>query len=242
MNTKEIIIYTDGSSSGNPGPGGWGAIVATPDANVRELGGRESHSTNNRMELQAAIQALKHVKNFQSPAVIHTDSSYVIQGITKWVHGWVKNNWRTATKTEVINKDLWQELFNLEKSRSSHSTTTWRHVSGHSGVPGNERVDEIATAYTFEKEIKLFNGAAGDYKVDIFTITPNRVVKQVKDFKRAHSNAKAYSYISMINGEIKTHRTWAECEARVKGKPAKFKKALSREDEETIIASFRKSK
>ncbi len=236
---KDIIIFTDGSSSGNPGPGGWGAIIATPDGKVHELGGKENHTTNNRVELTAAMEALRYVKSVKAPAIIHTDSSYVIQGITKWVHGWIRNDWITSTKTDVINKDLWQELLKLEQERETYNTTIWKHVAGHSGVPGNERVDEIATAFTFNTEIELFDGSASDYKIDIFTITPNRVKKEVKDQKRSRSSAKAYSYLSMIGGDIQIHKTWAECEARVKGKSgAKFKKAISKIEEEEIIKSW----
>ncbi len=236
--THDIIIFTDGSSSGNPGPGGWGAIIAIPHTKIKELGGREDHTTNNRMELKAAIEALRYVKDEKANAIIHTDSSYVIQGITKWIHGWQKNNWITSTKTDVVNKDLWQELIALEESRDVDSTTVWQHVSGHSGIPGNERVDEIATAFTYKKEIELFDGSAQKYTVDIFALAPNKEIKATKDKKRSRSTAKAYSYVSVINRAVETHQTWAECEARVKGRKAKFKKVFSKDEELGLIKEW----
>jgi ribonuclease HI len=237
---KDIIIFTDGSSSGNPGPGGWGVIIAMPDATVKELGGKEAHTTNNKMELRAAIEALHYLRNHKGNSVIHTDSSYVINGITKWAEGWSKNNWITSTKTAVINKDLWQDLMKLVKQRESHSTTTWKYVAGHSGIPGNERVDEIATAFTFDKDISLYSGDLDAYPTDLSKLNPVGAIKDAKDSKRARASGKAFSYLSMINGDIQIHRTWAECEARVKGKSGtKYKKALSREEQEEIIKSWK---
>lgn len=236
---KEIIIFTDGSSSGNPGPGGWAAIIALPNNTVQELGGKESHTTNNRMEMTAALKALHYIKDIERDVIIHTDSSYLIQGITKWVKGWVKNNWITSTKTEVINRDIWEELIACLARREEMGSVTWKHIAGHSGIPGNERVDEIATAYTFDKPITLFSGSRSDYSVDIFSLTPNRVKKEIKDAKRSRSKTPAYSYISVVEGLVKTHSTWAECEARVKGKRGvKFKKVFSADEEQSLIQEW----
>jgi ribonuclease HI len=236
---NEIIIFTDGSSSGNPGPGGWGAIVSLPSGNIIELGGREQHTTNNRMELKAALEALRNIKTIPGDVVINTDSSYLIQGITVWVKGWQRNNWITSTKTDVVNKDLWQDLIDVVKVREEVGKITWKHIAGHSGVPGNERVDEIATAYTFKKDVELFNGKKEDYTVDVFSVTPNRVKKEIKDDKRARSKQKAFSYVSFVEGKIERHTTWAECEARIKGKKGvKFKKSLSQEDENNIVKEW----
>jgi ribonuclease HI len=157
MNTH-TIIFTDGSSSGNPGPGGWAAILVLPTDLVQELGGREDHTTNNRMELQAVISALTFLGNMDCDVTIHTDSSYVIQGITKWVKGWVKNNWITSTKTDVVNRDLWERLIEIMGVREELGKVTWKHIAGHAGIPGNERADEIATTFTEGKEIELFKG------------------------------------------------------------------------------------
>ncbi len=237
---KDIItIFTDGSSSGNPGPGGWGAVIALPNDTVVEAGGHEEHTTNNRMELQAAIGAFLKIKHVPGDVVVHTDSSYVIQGITKWVHAWIKNGWVTSTKEQVLNKDLWEILTSLIYDREREATITWKRVSGHSGVPGNERVDEIATAFTMGKEIKLYDGSSKDYKIDLITVTPNRVKKTVKDSKKSRSSKPAYSYVSKVDGKIETHKTWAECEKRVKGASgAKFKKALNASEEKEIMQEF----
>ena len=109
---KSITIFSDGSSKGNPGPGGWGAIIASSDK-VVEIGGGEKYTTNNRMELLAAISALETVENNKEEIILNTDSSYVINGITKWVFGWQKNNWKTSTKADVVNKDLWERLIGV---------------------------------------------------------------------------------------------------------------------------------
>ena len=116
MKKDEIIIYTDGSSLGNPGPGGWGSVISSLDGKIIELGGKEKESTNNRMEMTAAISALRLVqeRKIKGKVInIHTDSAYLLNGITVWVYSWMKNNWRTAAKEPVLNQDLWEEFFKL---------------------------------------------------------------------------------------------------------------------------------
>jgi ribonuclease HI len=222
-----ITIFTDGSSRGNPGPGGWGAIVRT-DTHVSELGGREEPTTNNRMELSAAITALEWVRleNLKNESIqIFSDSKYVIQGITSWVSGWKRNGWKTAGKKDVENRDLWEKLAAAAQGLS----VTWNYVEGHAGHPGNERCDEIATLYADMIDPHLYIGPRDKYMVDL---DAKPVVGTVK---KKSSSAKAFSYLSLINGELEIHTTWAECEARVKGvKGAKFKKSISKRDEEEI--------
>ncbi len=138
--SKAVEIHTDGACSGNPGPGGWGAVLRYGD-NVRELSGGEAATTNNRMELMAAIVALETLK-WPVTANLHTDSVYVRDGITKWLHGWKKNGWRTAAKKPVKNVDLWQRL---EQAVARHDVH-WHWVKGHAGDPGNERADALARA------------------------------------------------------------------------------------------------
>ena len=142
---KKIEIFTDGSSLGNPGRGGWGAVVTMGDKVIAELGGHEKDTTNNRMELSGAINALKYVvkKHKTDEVVIHTDSAYVLGGVTTWIHNWEKNNWRTANKKAVLNKELWQELIAL--TRAFKGNLSWQKVKGHSGHIHNDRADEIAT-------------------------------------------------------------------------------------------------
>lgn len=133
-----VIIYTDGACSGNPGPGGWGAILMS-GGHRKELSGGEAQTTNNRMELMAAIMALEALKR-QSNIELHTDSNYVKNGITQWIHGWKRNGWRTADKKPVKNAELWQRLDEL---RQSHNVD-WRWIKGHAGHVENERADELA--------------------------------------------------------------------------------------------------
>ncbi len=145
MTEQPIVVFTDGASKRNPGPGGWGVVVVTPDGHVTELGGGAALTTNNKMELTGAIQALTHVRDMRGRLAVYTDSTYVIQGIESWVHNWKRRGWKTATGGEVLNRELWEELHALVSARPPRSTT-WHYVRGHSGIPGNERVDAIADA------------------------------------------------------------------------------------------------
>lgn len=133
-----VEVYTDGACSGNPGPGGWGAILAWK-GREKEIYGGEAETTNNRMELTAAIEALRAL-NRPCKINLHTDSRYVMDGITRWIHGWRKNGWRTADKKPVKNADLWQALV---EAMAPHEVN-WIWVKGHSGHEGNERADALA--------------------------------------------------------------------------------------------------
>ena len=135
---KAVMIYTDGACSGNPGPGGWGAILMWGDYRKEIMGG-EALTTNNRMELMAAISALEALKT-GARADLYTDSAYVRNGIMTWIHGWKRNGWRTADKKPVKNVELWQRL---ELALQRHDVT-WHWVKGHAGHPENERADELA--------------------------------------------------------------------------------------------------
>lgn len=136
--SKIVEIWTDGACSGNPGPGGWGALLKSGD-HTKELHGGEADTTNNRMELMGAIEALNALKK-PSKVKLHTDSNYVKDGVTKWIHGWKRNGWKTAAKKPVKNKDLWQAL---EAACERHDIE-WIWVKGHAGDEGNERADELA--------------------------------------------------------------------------------------------------
>ncbi|MES2907122.1 MAG: ribonuclease HI [Pseudomonadota bacterium] len=140
MEARRVIIHTDGACSGNPGPGGWGAILQW-NGETREISGGEALTTNNRMELQAVIEALKSLKRFCT-VDLYTDSQYVRTGILEWIHAWKKNGWRTATKKPVKNIDQWQALDEL---RQQHDIS-WHWVKGHAGDEMNERVDALAVA------------------------------------------------------------------------------------------------
>ena len=134
-----IKVYTDGACRSNPGPGGWGVYIIN-DNHTEELFGGDSTTTNNKMEMQAAISALAHLKDSESSIELYTDSNYLRQGITEWIYKWKKNNWLTSSKKPVANRELWIELDKL----NSEMNVNWYWVKGHAGDPGNEKADELA--------------------------------------------------------------------------------------------------
>jgi len=236
---KKVVVFTDGASSGNPGPGGWGAILVF-DEQIVELGGGEPKTTNNRMELVALVEAFGFANKYGLSSQdyifeVYSDSSYAVNGITKWVGGWIKNNWQTTQKKPVMNQDLWEDLHLLTKEYK----IDWRVLPGHSGIPGNERADKIAVGFRDGEKVGLFHGSMGDYNINVLDIRYDSALKRVKDTKRARSKAKAYSYLSLVDGILKRHMTWADTEKRVAGKPnVKFKKALDKEEEGEIVKEW----
>ncbi len=163
MNQEKIIIYTDGAAKGNPAKAGWGAVimfhndklkVESKKFKVVEIGGRAEHATNNIMELTAPIEALKYIKANLRHGVdveIVSDSKYVILGITEWIHGWLKNNWRNSAKKPVMNRELWEELYKL----NSEIKLKWTYVKGHNEHEHNERADLIATSFAEGDPVEL---------------------------------------------------------------------------------------
>ena len=141
MELPLVEIFTDGACKGNPGPGGWGAILRSADGKERELSGGESRTTNNRMELLAAIEALAALKR-PCRVELHTDSAYLRDGITRWIHGWLRNGWRTADRKPVKNADLWQRLLDAAEAHR----VAWHWVKAHNGHVENERADALACA------------------------------------------------------------------------------------------------
>lgn len=150
-------IYTDGACSGNPGPGGWGTVVYFADGSIHEMGGADSQTTNNRMEMQAAIAALQFLTSVQptEPVTLYTDSEYVKNGITQWIAGWKKKGWKTATGKPVLNQDLWRLLDELNAQVTAHTPVKWQYVKGHAGIEGNERCDAIARSFSLGKPATL---------------------------------------------------------------------------------------
>ncbi len=138
---NKIVIYTDGACKGNPGPGGWGALLRAADGAEKELCGGEPETTNNRMEMMAVIEALSALKR-PCHVILFVDSQYVLKGMTEWLHGWKAKGWRTAAKQPVKNVDLWQRLDALV--HQSEHRIEWQWVKGHAGDPGNERADALA--------------------------------------------------------------------------------------------------
>ena len=240
MNKNEIIAFTDGSSRGNPGAGGYGAVALFPDSLVKEWGGYANNTTNNKMELMAVIALIEGLVGSKDVLVIYTDSQYVLNGITKWIHGWKKNNWITSTKTEVLNRDLWERLDTAVNEYKLTGKVKLVHVPGHSGLAGNEQADKIATEYADNKKYKLYEGSFSAYGLDIrnTVIDEEKMLKRSKQKKR--SRGKAYSYVSCVSGEVFVDKEWKVCESRVKGKKGvKFKKALTKNEEFALIKEWK---
>jgi len=225
----KAIVFTDGACSGNPGPGGWATIVSLVGDETVELGGPEQSTTNNRMEMKAAVEALSWMvrsgKDIKE-ALIYADSKYMIEGLTRWIHGWVKNGWINGGGDPVKNKDLWIELKRAkDELESKGCRLSFHYVAGHSGVPGNERCDEIAQAFSSGLVPSLFQGSSGAYSVSL-------VVASSEDRRKL---SKPY-YLSVIGGEVFRDETWAACQNRVQGRSgARYKKISSKAEElETI--------
>lgn len=252
---KAIKIYTDGSSIGNPGPGGWAAVIYF-DNKVKELGGYGGdESTNNKMEINSSIEALKFVyenifnKDEDIKIEICSDSAYLINGITKWIFGWMKNGWVNKMEDEVANRDLWEKLhFYTSKMKVS-----WSKVAGHSGVHVNERCDIIANGFATKEDVKLFDGDESEYEKAVnlgerrsssktkgqFKNTESKGLSDMNNIVTVSKKPKSGYYISYVNQILMKHETWTECEARVKGvKGAKFKKVKDLMEEEAVVKQW----
>lgn len=243
INGQPIVLFTDGAAKGNPGPGGWGAVILTPAGEVTELGGRAAETTtNNRMELTGAIEALSELRGVPGAMAVYTDSTYVIQGIGAWIFGWRKRGWKTATGGDVLNRDLWEQLDELVSARG-RGAVEWHYVRGHAGIPGNERVDEIADGLAQGCEITLYRGPLTGYSIELLelpfdTIVPRRTTEA--GGRAAPRSKTPHCYLSLVDGQLARHPTWADCERRVKGRSgARFKKAMSQGDEAAILKDWR---
>lgn len=231
---EDIKIFTDGAAKGNPGPGGYGAVLLLGDT-VLEIGAGKKLTTNNEMELRAVVEALKHVPENSKEVEIYTDSKYVVEGATGWIFGWMKNGWKTKTNDDVSHKETWQELIALLKKVK----VDWHKIPGHSGLIGNERADIIASNYGDGKPVTLYNGKRAGYEYQIENVEYDKEKAAARSEARKRQSQKAYSYISKVDGVIQVHKTWGECEARVKGKKGvRFKKSISAAEEKEIIADF----
>ncbi len=236
------LVFTDGSSLGNPGPGGWGSVVVRAHGAVVELGGKEAKTTNNRMELVAVMEALDDLRGEEGDVTVYTDSSYVVNGATSWYRGWIAKGWKTSTGDPVLNADLWEILLAGISERGKWGRVYWKRVPGHSGVAGNERADEIATGFAAGNPPDLFVGPLADYAVDILNIAIDPELHEAHVRDKKHTSGKAYSYVSEVGGVVQTHASWADCESRVKGKKAKFKKVFSAAEEKRLMAEWAKKK
>ena len=227
MKTASFLIVSDGACSGNPGPGGWGLIVVTPDERVREYGGHDPETTNNRMELMGFYRGLQEVykvrDSFPEVRVLHaiSDSKYVLDGAKSNVHNWAKNGWKTSSGSDVKNQDIWEKVL---KGHALLKEAGFRFefelVKGHSGNEGNERVDQIAVKYVREEPIDLYRGALENYSVNLKT-------------------GKAFEpvYMSLVEGVLRKFRTWDECKNAVEGKRgARYKKITNALQERETLA------
>jgi ribonuclease HI len=235
------LVFTDGACTGNPGPGGWGVVLVKSDQRIEELGGFVSNTTNNQMELTAAIKAFQALQNNLDPINLYTDSTYLIRGITQWIFSWRRSGWVTKEGEPVLNEKLWKNLFSLVTARPK-GTLFWHYVKGHAGIVGNERTDEIAVSYSKNQNPSLFLGPLKEYGLpDIRGVPSDTSLPESRSGSSQHK--LPYSYLSLIKQIPKRHKTWAECEQRVKGQSgAKFKKAMSEADEEVVLTSWGFSK
>ena len=198
-----IVAFTDGAAKGNPGPGGWGAVIVTPAGDVTELGGRAAGATtNNRMELTGAIEALSALRDVPGPLAIYTDSTYLIQGISGWIFGWRKRGWKTAAGADVLNRDLWERVDDLVSARGKRAVQ-WHYVRGHAGIPGNERVDEIADGFAQGQEITLYRGPLIGYPFAVLDLPSETGVPARTTPAGASRDSRSktpYSYLSVVDG------------------------------------------
>ena len=235
-----IYIYSDGACSGNPGPGGWSAVIILPEGTVRELGGGERPTTNNRMEMLGAISALTAVQDRPEPVKLYTDSGLLVNGIKGWIHGWKRKGWVTAAGQPVVNRDLWERLDALAQERKGR--LTWGHVKGHAGHEINERCDAIAVAYSKCAPISLYNGPAVGCGYSLLEPGPEHLHKEAPRSTSHHSKPKSAAgayYISVVGGQLERHATWQKCQARVNGVAgARFKKVSSPEEERSQLKSW----
>jgi ribonuclease HI len=233
-----IVVFTDGAAKGNPGPGGWGAIVVSPEGEVTELGGAAPHTTNNRMELTGAIAALDHLADMGGPVALYTDSTYVIRGISEWVWAWRRRGWKTAEGKDVLNRELWERLLALVDARG-RTSIEWHYVRGHIGTPGNERVDEIADTLARGRDVTLYCGPLIGYPLAVLDLPEDTSVPARTGGAARGAKISAFSYLSVVDGKPMRHATWADCERRVKGRSgARFKKASSAENEAEILRGW----
>lgn len=224
-----VYVYTDGACRGNPGPGGWGLRILYQDGRVLEKGGAARNTTNNRMELSAAVNALELTAR-EPYVVVVTDSEYVRQGITSWLDGWKRRGWKTVKGDGVLNRDLWEKL-----SDRLRPNVAWEYVAGHSGDPDNERCDRIAVAFADGRFIDLADGS-------LLEEPPGRRVfsrARARTKRKRRSNVPGQYYLSLVDGVLERHATWAECEACVKGRSrARFKKCADGAEEAEILEAW----
>lgn len=235
---SEALIYSDGACSGNPGPGGWGAIVIENSQHVVELGAADPSTTNNRMEMTAIIETLKQLSPKVTKCTICTDSTYVIRGSTQWLFGWKKRGWQNSEGKEISNKDLWLEMDHVLYRLKTKTKLEWKYVPGHAGIVGNERCDQIAVAFSQGLRPFLYEGDLHAYSYSIDIVPPEFPLPEMKSYSKT-DKSKSNFYLSYVDGVLLKHNTWPECQNRVKGRSgAKFKKASSEAEAKAVIETW----
>ncbi len=237
----DFLLIADGSCQGNPGPGGWSYVLASGNE-VFEGYGSEPLSTNNRMEISALLFALRKLNqlSWKGKLQVHLDSQYVLSGASAWIFGWQKRGWRTAAGDDVKNVELWQQLAEELLNLKGQVKISWHYVRGHTGVPGNERVDELAAMACADQSADENHETDAEETIenlwrglDDKTFEPNRTSSS-----QQKSTEKPY-YISLVEGKVYRDDTWPACEARVKGRPhVKYKKVKSAAEESEILRSW----
>lgn len=204
------------------------------NGDVVELGGGEEKTTNNRMELQAALEALHFLDTqVRVPIVLYTDSKYLINGITQWIEDWKRRGWLTAGKKPVLNQDLWSSLDQARRGLSIQ----WTYVPGHAGIPGNERADAIAVSFSKDRPIDLYAGPHADAPV-IVTI-PTDAQRTAASGGSKKRKGKPIGYLSLVGGELMRHDTWSECQRRVEGVfRARYRKFFDAHEAQEIARSW----
>lgn len=205
-------------------------MITFPDGRVIEIGGHKAHTTNNQMELAAAIEALKVCVAFGQPITLYSDSTYVLRGMTDWISSWKRRGWKTAQGGDVLNRELWEELDRVAKS--AKMPIEWRYVPGHQSVAGNERADEIAVSRSQSEPAKLYAGPIEGYPVKLFPLPSGERVC-------AKTSRGTPYYLSLLGGVLQRHKTWPECEKRVKGKRgAKYRKVVGQQEEREVLKGW----
>lgn len=186
------------------------------------------------MELMSLLGALDWLSQRQAPSLILMDSVYVLKGATEWRHGWRRRDWKTSEGQPVANRDLWEEL---DKKLPKIKYIEFGYVAGHSGVPGNDRADQIAVAFSRGESPNLYKGEIENYSWNVRELPPST---KIPELKYGNGEKKqVYSYLSNIGGDVYRHKTWSSCEARVKGQSrARFKKAMSQAEEIQILSEW----
>jgi ribonuclease HI len=238
MTDDLICLFTDGACSGNPGPGGWACVAADSAGRAFERAGRAEPTTNNRMELTAVIEGLRAVADRPGTAVVHTDSTYVLGGITSWIEGWKRRGWTTAAGEPVKNADLWRALEAAVAARG-RGRVQWRWVRGHAGHDANERCDALAVALSRRRPVALYDGPVAAYPHGSLLPSPQAPLPERTPGAKTPAPSGPPVYLSLLDGRLERHATWKECEARVKGRSgARFRKARTPEEERAVLRSW----